>query len=269
MSMTNTTKAAPCPFCGATPHHGLGKVQHCQLHGDPFQDFSIWCPKGHAKITAPNEEMVLERWNRRHRLASSPVEGEACRRCGAHNPPWSAPSPLWNAVMRGGSINGEALFDDMVCATCFMTLAEQAGAATLWRVSAERVNVELETVTPSGRVWNEKAGLWQDASPPPDTEARAREMLASINQLSTYLASDHPTANDIVNARRHVERLRAIEAALASGRGGVIEECARVADGWANTKPESGPMAGVIAGAMNCTATSIASAIRDLGKSGG
>lgn len=86
---------------------------------------------------------------------------ETCKRCGRdENPPWSAPSPLWNAVMRGGSINGDALFDDMVCATCFMVLAEEAGVATLWRVDAERVNVPLETVTPSGRYWDQLSRMW-------------------------------------------------------------------------------------------------------------
>jgi hypothetical protein len=88
------------------------------------------------------------------------MSAEQCRRCGANNPPWSAPSPLWNAVMRGGSINGDALYDDMVCASCFMILAEEQGAATLWRVSAEVVKVPLETVTPSGRVWDEQTWLW-------------------------------------------------------------------------------------------------------------
>jgi hypothetical protein len=62
--------------------------------------------------------------------------------------------------MRDGSINGEALFNDMVCATCFMVLAEEKGIATLWRVNAERVNAPLETVTPSGRVWDEDRQLW-------------------------------------------------------------------------------------------------------------
>ncbi|HJP67272.1 MAG TPA: hypothetical protein VJ846_00095 [Sphingomicrobium sp.] len=51
---------------------------------------------------------------------------EECRRCGADNPAWNAPSPLWNAVMRGGSINGDPLFDDMVCATCFMYRCDMA-----------------------------------------------------------------------------------------------------------------------------------------------
>lgn len=52
----------PCPFCGATPHHGLGKVQHCQLHGDPFQDFSIWCPHGCAKITRGDGARAWKDW---------------------------------------------------------------------------------------------------------------------------------------------------------------------------------------------------------------
>jgi hypothetical protein len=87
-------------------------------------------------------------------------EAERCHRCGADNPPWSAPSPLWNAVMRGGSINGDALFADMVCATCFTVLAEEAGIAARWRVSAEVVNVPLEETTPSGRIWDAERWLW-------------------------------------------------------------------------------------------------------------
>jgi hypothetical protein len=62
--------------------------------------------------------------------------------------------------MRGGSINGEAKYDDMVCATCFMQLAEEQGIATCFRVVAERVNVELEIITPSGRVWDEDRFQW-------------------------------------------------------------------------------------------------------------
>lgn len=87
-------------------------------------------------------------------------EGEDCHRCGRGNTVWGAPSPLWNAVMRGGSIAGEPKYGDLVCATCFMALAEEAGVASHFKVFAERVNVELETVTPSGRVWNEDRQLW-------------------------------------------------------------------------------------------------------------
>lgn len=62
--------------------------------------------------------------------------------------------------MRGGSINGESIWDDLVCATCFMVLAEEQGIASLFRVTAEIVNVELETETPSGRTWDEKSFKW-------------------------------------------------------------------------------------------------------------
>lgn len=92
-------------------------------------------------------------------------QGEACRRCGSHNPPWSAASPLWNAVMRGGSIAGKDDRGGIVCATCFMVLAEERGIANLFRVTAEVVNVELETVTPDGRVWDEQRFLWVEPAP--------------------------------------------------------------------------------------------------------
>jgi hypothetical protein len=62
--------------------------------------------------------------------------------------------------MRRGSINGAEDYDGIVCATCFMLIAEEKGMASLFRVTAERVNVELETVTPSGRVWDEESFRW-------------------------------------------------------------------------------------------------------------
>lgn len=64
--------------------------------------------------------------------------------------------------MRGGSINGEPQYDDLVCATCFMELAEEKGIASAFRVTAEQVNVELETTTPSGRTWDNDAFMWQE-----------------------------------------------------------------------------------------------------------
>lgn len=93
-------------------------------------------------------------------MACPDCMGEACHRCGSRNPSWSASSPLWNAVMRGGSIDGDPIWDDMVCATCFMKLTEQQGIASGFRVTADQVNVELETVTPSGRIWDEERQLW-------------------------------------------------------------------------------------------------------------
>jgi hypothetical protein len=85
-----------------------------------------------------------------------------CHRCGGPNVVWSASSPLWNEVMRGGDINGSWQWDEIICPTCFMALAESAGIASLFYVDAERVNVPLQTVTPSGRVWNENRRLFDD-----------------------------------------------------------------------------------------------------------
>lgn len=63
----------PCPFCKATPHRGSGKLYHDQLHGEPHQDYSIWCPKGHAKVTRINCEQATEEWNTR----ASTSQGDA------------------------------------------------------------------------------------------------------------------------------------------------------------------------------------------------
>lgn len=94
---------------------------------------------------------------KRPKLAEGEYHPERhCHRCGGPNLPWSAPSPLWNEVMRGGNIHGDEIFDGIVCPTCFMVLAERYGIAELWRLSATRVHRTLQTVTPSGRVWNEQ-----------------------------------------------------------------------------------------------------------------
>ncbi len=54
----------PCPFCGATPHRGLGKIWHDSLHGDRHQDHVIKCP--HLCVTMTGSaEGVAERWNTR------------------------------------------------------------------------------------------------------------------------------------------------------------------------------------------------------------
>lgn len=88
-----------------------------------------------------------------------------CQRCGGPNLSWSAPSPLWNQVMRGGSINGDELYSGIVCPICFAQIAGQQRVADAWWLTAKEVHVELETVTPSGRVWNEIRQLWDDAPP--------------------------------------------------------------------------------------------------------
>jgi hypothetical protein len=84
-----------------------------------------------------------------------------CHRCHGTNVIWSAPSPLWNEVMRSGSINEGERYDGIICPTCFIELAEKFGI-TNWRLIAERVPMPLQTVTPSGRVWDEQLWLWRE-----------------------------------------------------------------------------------------------------------
>jgi hypothetical protein len=86
---------------------------------------------------------------------------DTCGRCGGPNRVWYVPSPLWNAVMRGGSIEGTERWQGIVCPTCFMVLAENAGVAFQWRLDARDVRVELETTTPSGMVWDAATDLWR------------------------------------------------------------------------------------------------------------
>jgi hypothetical protein len=62
--------------------------------------------------------------------------------------------------MRGGSINGPWQWGEIICPTCFAQIGQAAGIASFWRLSADRVHVELETVTPSGRVWDEATQRW-------------------------------------------------------------------------------------------------------------
>lgn len=90
-----------------------------------------------------------------------------CRRCQGPNVSWTAPSPLWNLVMRGGAIDGVDRFDGIVCPTCFVVVAEDARLASRWYVSADRVALPLQTVLPDGRVWVEAARLWLPPEPPP------------------------------------------------------------------------------------------------------
>jgi hypothetical protein len=94
-----------------------------------------------------------------------------CHRCNGPNVSWAAPSPLWNQVMRGGDINGPWLYDEIICPTCFAVLAEEAGAAANWRLVADVVDADLQTVTPSGRVWDEHEFRWIDAIPEPGEQA--------------------------------------------------------------------------------------------------
>lgn len=84
-----------------------------------------------------------------------------CDRCGGSNIVWTAPSPLWNFVIRGGSINGIEIFS-VICPLCFAELAELAGIKTTgWKFMPTDIDyTPLETVTPTGRVWNPSTWLW-------------------------------------------------------------------------------------------------------------
>ena len=67
-------RSKPCPLCGATALHGLTKVENCQLHGEPFQRFAIWCPKGHARVVGANEQIANREWNNRPEAATQAAQ---------------------------------------------------------------------------------------------------------------------------------------------------------------------------------------------------
>jgi hypothetical protein len=85
-----------------------------------------------------------------------------CHRCGGPNITWCAPSPLWNAVMRGNDINAADEHDGIVCPVCFVELAAERVGASRWRLCPERVEVSLTEVTPSGRIWDATTWMWRD-----------------------------------------------------------------------------------------------------------
>ncbi len=93
------------------------------------------------------------------------IEAERCRRCGDPNVIWAAHSPLWNYVMRGNDINGEARYADLVCVACFINCAMEAGLpATGWRLTLVPEPEGLVYMTPSGRVWDDRQFLWVEKS---------------------------------------------------------------------------------------------------------
>lgn len=99
--------------------------------------------------------------DREHTITESGPEGEDCQRCGGPNvAAWFAPSPLWNLVMRGNNIDGEARFGDTVCPACFIRCAEEAGVSGTWKLTVDPAPEGLVLSTPSGRVWDDTTGLW-------------------------------------------------------------------------------------------------------------
>jgi hypothetical protein len=142
---------------------------------------------------------------------------ERCARCGHPNTVWRAPSPLWNAVVRGGCINGEPIFDDMLCAACFMVLAEEKGIAANFRVIADDIFAELQTTTPSGRVWNEEDWLWRP----------------SPNGRGDGLKIQHSPGSNPGDATSST-----LPAAASVEAGEIIEMCAKVAERHVNPRGE-------------------------------
>lgn len=106
--------------------------------------------------------------------------------------------------MRGGSINGPWEFGELICPTCFMVLAEERGIASGWRLHATEVHAELETTTPSGRVWDDDTDLWKEAPMPNQADAERR------NQ---WLDN---AANSIAAMKREIGASRYALAALAA-----------------------------------------------------
>lgn len=87
---------------------------------------------------------------------------EYCHRCGGSNLwSWSAPSPLWNAVMRRPGVQEIGI----VCPQCFAVLAEERGVLRsghyTWRIYPDAgLITDLPTTDPDGRTWDSDQWLW-------------------------------------------------------------------------------------------------------------
>lgn len=86
----------PCPFCGARPHQNQEKVRRCQLHGEPFQDFTVKCPHGCAQQMRGSRDAAIAAWNRR----TPPAEVDALRaELAAAREAWARLDRLRDAVV--------------------------------------------------------------------------------------------------------------------------------------------------------------------------
>jgi hypothetical protein len=149
-------------------------------NGHPLRDAPSPC--GSSRSVSPLRASVADAWEPNDLLP------EQCRRCLHENAVWFAPSPLWNAVMRGGSIDGQPIYEDMVCAACFISLAQEKGIADRFRVTAEAVHIPLETVTPSGRIWDEQTWLWHPSPTGRGEDFKIPKGLGSIPRGATKSA---------------------------------------------------------------------------------
>lgn len=140
-----------------------------------------------------------------------PSDETRCHRCGGKNCTWSAPSPLWNEVMRGGDINGPWQWNEIICPPCFAELAETSGvAARGWRFTADRVLVPLATSTPSGRVWDEAKQLWVEPVATPTEPVDKPEPAGHCCDIARF--AEVPSAVDLLVAlQASVARAHAAE----------------------------------------------------------
>lgn len=141
---------------GSTDHliHSAASLLRAVALTGRATDMPGWMPAYQEWLTQ------LTVWTGRH-------PEDTCHKCGQPFINWSAPSPLWNEVMRGGDINNSPEpYSGIVCPSCFMQLAEDAGVGTGWRLYAATVFRILQTVTPSGRVWNPETWMFDDPGPP-------------------------------------------------------------------------------------------------------
>lgn len=93
-----------------------------------------------------------------------------CERCKRPNVwSWSAPSPLWNAVMRDPETGQDRY--GIVCPPCFAELAALKGIGGnvidglprwTWRFSPDGVDVTDLWTDLDGRVWNTETWLWEE-----------------------------------------------------------------------------------------------------------
>lgn len=69
MDTEKPIKLKCCPFCGHPGSHRLTKIKHCQLHGEPYQDFIIGCFNNNCtvqpRLIAPSLEVGAPKWNKR------------------------------------------------------------------------------------------------------------------------------------------------------------------------------------------------------------
>ena len=58
----------PCPFCRGKPSHNIMKTIYCQLHGEPHQDYRVYCKLCGIEIVGHDKETAFRKWNTRPEL---------------------------------------------------------------------------------------------------------------------------------------------------------------------------------------------------------